>query len=258
MNTKVLLILCDGMRADAVEQCAHPYFRKMQADGAWTMKASTVMPSITLPCHVSLFCSVDPSRHGILGNTYTEQVRPVRGLCEQLSGVGKSCVFFYNWEELRDLTCPGSLIHAHYDSGISLGFETASEQCAAAAIDYLPQYQPDFTFLYLGFPDEAGHKYGWMTDEYLYSVKKCWELIEKVCTVLPEEYQVIVTADHGGHDRIHGADIPEDMTIPVLASGSCFAGRGELPPVNIKDIAPTVAALLGVAADKEWEGTRFL
>ena len=95
------------------------------------MKASTVMPSITLPCHVSLFCSVDPSRHGILGNTYTEQVRPVRGLCEQLSGVGKSCVFFYNWEELRDLTRPGSLIHAHYDSGISLGFETASEQCAA-------------------------------------------------------------------------------------------------------------------------------
>lgn len=255
---KVLLILCDGMRADATEKCAHPYFCKMRESGAWSLNASTVMPSITLPCHVSLFCSVDPTRHGILGNTYTEQVRPVKGLCEQLSDAGKSCAFFYNWEELRDLSRPGSLIYSHYDSGLKLGFEKASERCAESAAEYLPKNKPDFSFLYFGFPDEAGHKYGWMTDEYMYAVNKCWELIEKVCSVLPDDFQVIVTADHGGHDRIHGADIPEDMTIPVLATGSAFAGVGEMGNVNIKDIAPTVAELLGATSNSDWEGKSFL
>lgn len=257
MKNKVLLILCDGMRADAVEKCGHPFFLKMKETGAYAPDASTVMPSITLPCHVSLFCSVDPDRHGILGNTYAEQVRPVKGLCERLNEADKTCAFFYNWEELRDLSRPGSLIHSHFDSGLKLGFGKASELCADAAIKYLPENKPDFTFLYFGYPDEAGHKYGWMTDEYMQSVRKCWELTEKVCAVLPEEYQVIVTADHGGHDRIHGNDIPEDMTIPVLAYGSCFEGRGELENINIKDIAPTVAALLGVEPDRDWEGKSF-
>lgn len=256
-NNKVILILCDGMRADAVQKCGHPFFLKMKETGAWSLEATTVMPSITLPCHVSLFCSVDPSRHGILGNIYTEQVRPIKGLCEQLNNMGKSSAFFYNWEELRDLTRPGSLIHSHYDSGLILGFEKACELCTDAAIKYIPENQPDFVFLYLGYPDEAGHKYGWMTDEYMNSVEKCWELIEKVCNVLPKEYNVIVTADHGGHDRIHGVDIPEDMIIPVLASGPCFSGRGRLENVNIKDIAPTVADILGVTADKEWEGGKL-
>lgn len=255
---KVLLILCDGMRPDAVEKCAHPYFRKMQNYGAWSLNATTVMPSITLPCHVSLFCSVDPSRHGILGNTYTEQVRPVKGLCEQLSDSGKNCAFFYNWEELRDLSRPGSLVYSHYDSGIKLGFERASELCAENAMKYIPENKPDFAFLYLGYPDDAGHRYGWMKQEYMNSVEKCWELIENVCSVLPDDYQVIVTADHGGHDRIHGADIPEDMTIPLLAVGSAFAGVGEFGNINIKDIAPTVAELLGVSLNADWEGKSFI
>ena len=46
--------------------------------------AQTVMPSVTLPCHMSLFHSVAPDRHGILTNTYTPQVRPINGICEQL------------------------------------------------------------------------------------------------------------------------------------------------------------------------------
>ena len=37
------------------------------------------------------------------------------------------------------------------------------------------------------------------------------------------DYDVILTADHGGHDRIHGTELPEDMTIPVLMQGPDFA-----------------------------------
>ena len=51
------------------------------------------------------------------------------------------------------------------------------------------------------------------------------------------------TADHGGHDRTHGTDSPEDMTIPFIIKGKDFKAGEKLENVSIKDIAPTVAKL---------------
>jgi len=65
---KVLLILVDGMRSDALVDI--PYMEKMKTMGSYTMDATTVFPSMTLPCHLSLFHSVDPVRHGTTTNTY--------------------------------------------------------------------------------------------------------------------------------------------------------------------------------------------
>ncbi|MBQ9921623.1 MAG: hypothetical protein IJO52_05515, partial [Clostridia bacterium] len=60
-------------------------------------------------------------------------------------------------------------------------------------------------------------------------------------------------ADHGGHDRCHGADIPEDMTVPLIIK-SDLVKPGKLESSNIRDIAPTVAKILGVNKPVEWEG----
>lgn len=62
------------------------------------------------------------------------------------------------------------------------------------------------------------------------------------------------TADHGGHDRTHGTDSPEDMTIPFIIKGKNFKVGEKLENVSIKDIAPTVAKLLDIAPDQAWEG----
>ena len=111
---KAVIILVDGMRPDGLMEI--PYAKAMSEKASFTMNARTVYPSVTLPCHMSLFHSVDPSRHGVTTNTYTPQVRPVKGLCEVLNDNGKTCAFFYNWEELRDLSRPGSLIKSYYVS----------------------------------------------------------------------------------------------------------------------------------------------
>ena len=71
---------------------------------------------------------------------------------------------------------------------------------------------------------------------------------------LQEEYTVIITADHGGHGRTHGTDMPEDMTIPVIVIGEGFEPKSTLSSTSILDIAPTVVKLLGVTPDEEWEG----
>lgn len=258
MEDKVLLILVDGMRPDSLRICGHPFVDEFLSGSACALNAVTVMPSVTLPCHMSLFHSVNPERHGVLTNLYTPQVRPIPGLCEQLSRYGKSCGFFYNWEQLRDLSRPDSLAVSVFVSGRVHNYETSNRRVTDAAIAAIREEAPDFAFLYLGLTDEVGHDKGWMGPEYLDAVRKSWDCIERSAHALPENYTVIVTADHGGHDRMHGSDCDEDMRIPILCRGRAFAPGGTLPNANIKDIAPTIAALLGVPAAQEWEGHSLL
>jgi len=255
--TKVLLILVDGMRPESLAACGHPFVNEMLEHSASTLAAQTVMPSVTLPCHCSLFLSVVPQRHGILTNTYVPQVRPIRGMCEVFGAAGKRCAMFYNWEQLRDLSSPGALAFANFVGGRTYGYEEANQRLTANAVPYMANEKPDFAFLYLGWTDEAGHAHGWMGDEYIRSVKCSFDCIQEVTTALDDDYTVILTADHGGHDRSHGTEMPEDMTIPLII----YRRNGEkkaLADANIIDIAPTIAKLLGVEPDPDWEGKNLL
>lgn len=253
---KILLILVDGMRPDALEGI--PQAQALLKRSASALDARTVTPSVTLPCHMSLFHSVEPARHGTTTNIYAPQVRPIKGLCEVLAAAGKTCAFFFNWEELRDLSRPGSLAHSCFVSGGNFGYEKANNLVTDDAISYLAKNDTDFAFLYLGYVDEAGHADGWLGEEYMVAVKNSWENIERLVKVLPEDYTVMITADHGGHDRTHGTELPEDMTIPVILCGKDFAPGSKLEKASILDLAPTACALLGVQPNCDWEGKSLL
>ena len=255
---KVLMVLVDGMRPDSLAACGNPLVDELLAHSAYTLKGTTVMPSVTLPCHISLFHSVTPQRHGILTNTYVPQVRPVKGLFEALRGAGKTSAMFYDWEELRDLARPDNITYACFASGHQFGYEKANPIIVDNLLRYFATYgQPDFTFLYLGWTDEAGHGFGWMTEEYLRSVSGSLDSVRQVMETLGNDTLVMLTADHGGHERSHGTELPEDMTIPIFLYNRAFESR-ELPTASILDLAPTTAAVLGVPADREWEGKSLL
>ena len=248
---KVLLILVDGMRADSLENI--PQAQRILQKSAYTLKATSVVPSVTLPCHISLFHSVDPARHGTTTNVYMPQVRPIKGLCEVLKEHGKICASFYGWEELRDIARPGSLDYSYYCSGRHIGREAMNNAIADEAIRHLNRGYTDFAFLYFGYTDWAGHAYGWMSDGYMQAMKNSWENIERVIDSLPDDFAVLITADHGGHDRTHGTEMPEDMLIPFIALKKNL-GTIQTENVNLKDIAPTIATLMDIAPDEEWEG----
>ncbi len=254
--SKVVLISVDGMRPDAIRDI--PYVKELMKKGSYTLDGRTVMPSVTLPCHMSMFHSVDPDRHGIITNTYTPQVRPVNGLCEVLRRAGKKNAFFYTWEQLRDLTRPDSLAHACYFSGHTEPYEEADRHAAEAAVAYLNAFAPDFTFLYFGLTDMSGHAYGWMTDPYQKDMQDTWDRIARFIDAIPSDLNVIITTDHGGHGRSHGSDLPEDMVTPLFAVGPAFAPGRVLEGVSIKDVAPTIVKLLDVEPDAEWEGKALI
>ena len=86
------------------------------------------------------------------------------------------------------------------------------------------------------------------------AVDNSFDNIERVISALPDDYTIIITSDHGGHDRTHGSKLPEDMTIPMLFIGKDFEKNKVIENVSIKDIAPTVTRLLGIEENEEWEG----
>ena len=207
---------------------------------------------------MSLFHSVDPSRHGILTNTYTPQARPVNGLFEILTNANKTSAIFYNWEQLRDLSIPGSVTFSHYAKGKVLGYDKTNDMITDTAIATLNANDIDFAFLYLAYTDDAGHHFGWMSEGYMAALENSWNNIDRIVDSLPRDYTVIITADHGGHDRTHGTTLPEDMTIPVIIHGKGIAPGTFDRPVSIKDIAPTITHLLGCDVAPEWEGSSLL
>ncbi len=147
-----------------------------------------------LPCHMSLFHSVVPQRHGITTNLYLPMVRPVNGLFEQLRAAKKTCAMYY----------------------------------------------------------------GWMSPAYLARIHIAVENIRRVLEACGEGYTVVITADHGGHDRTHGTDLPEDMTIPMFCFGKAFPAGRQFRGSSILDVAPTIARLMGAEPAVEWEGTSLI
>lgn len=254
----VLLVSIDGLRADAPAATPTPTLDALAARGVVCTSVRSVMPSVTLPCHMSMFHSVEPGRHGITTNTWTPQVRPVPGLLDVLHAAGRSTSAFTNWEQLRDLGRPGSLDVSYYHrdcyqpAGDTLLAEHAAARLAAEAFD--------FCFLYLGYVDAAGHDHAWMSDPYLAAVTNADAALGLVLAALEragrlEHTAILVTADHGGHERTHGTDQPEDMYVPLYAAGPGIAAGSKCADgVSILDVAPTVAALLKVAAPAEWDG----
>lgn len=250
---KVILISIDGMRPDGFLQCGTPFTQEMMRQGAYTLEGRTIFPSVTLPCHMAMFHSVPAERHGISTNIYTPMVRPLNGLFEQIAMMGGISAMYYGWEPLRDVARPGSLKFSGYINAYTeASSDTALTDLALARIK---ESHPDFVFLYMVETDEkGGHDHGWMTPEYLDVISTAIGNVKRVLEACGDEYTVIVTADHGGHDRGHGSDAREDMTIPLFFFGKRFTPGKQLEGVSILDIAPTIADIMSVPKAPEWEG----
>lgn len=256
---KVILISVDGMRPDGFLACKNPYIEQMMENSYYTLDGKTVLPSVTLPCHMSLFHSVPPQRHGITTNLYLPMARPINGLFEQLHAAKKICAMYYGWGQLRDVATPAAVTFAQCINARRSGIDSSDTALTDSALERIHQSKPDFVFLYMVETDEkGGHDNGWMSEAYLNRISIAVDNIKRVIEECGDEYTVIVTADHGGHDRTHGTDLPEDTTIPMFYFGKHFEAGKRFSGGSILDIAPTIAKIMDIAPADEWEGASVI
>ncbi|MBE6535417.1 MAG: hypothetical protein E7677_02185 [Ruminococcaceae bacterium] len=257
MKNKVILISIDGMRPDGMRECGNPYVKELEKICAYTYSAQSVNPSVTLPCHYSMAHSVTPQRHGILTNTYVPEVRPVTGIFEKIKHAGGISAMFYGWEQLRDIARPGALKFATYINAYMK--ESVDTELTGEAIKTISENKPDFAFLYLvDTDDKGGHDCGWMSEEYLCRVSIAIDNVKRVFESFSNEYSIIIMSDHGGHDRSHGSTMPEDMIIPLFFYGKDFMAGELTQELSLLNIAPTIAKLMEIEADRDWEGSSVI
>lgn len=251
MKNKVLLYLCDGTRPQEAEKSFDKYIDKNMFHTNFCCRA--VYPSTTLPCHLSLIYSIDPSVHGTLDKFY----KPFTGhdnLFDHIYKSGLTCSFYYSWGELKDLYFPNDLLSQGFYSCDNYGPEKAVNRLTEEALTIIRERQPDFVFLYNEYPDETGHTSGWGSKEYSQSVDFSFSNLKYIMDNLPDNYRVLVTADHGGHGFSHGSDSPEDMTIPILIDSRLETNDSFSLNPSIKDIAPTICDVLDIEIPKTFSG----
>ena len=256
---KVILVVIDGCRPDALEQTDTPTIDDLISRGSSTMQALTVEPTISLPVHFSLFTSLSPQDHNVTTNTGSPQLSSAaRSLMEVVKYNRLATAAIYSWELLRNLSPPFALDASFYlDTNEK---EYTDKDIMHAAIQMVNRQHPDFCFIYLEGVDQAGHAFGWMSEPYLAAVQEADNAIGKLLEALEEngldeEYTIIVQSDHGGDGHLHLQPVENVIFIPWIVAGKEIRlGHKIQSPVSIIDTAPTVARLLGILPHYTWKG----
>ncbi len=251
----IVLLSLDGARSDAITTVLPP---ALAGRAAVARAAKTISPSLTLPSHASMLSGVAPWRHGVTFNDWRdgEAYFTRTTVFTEVTGSGGRAAAIVHKRKLLMLSPPGPGLVVQY-----LAYPRFRQAAVVAhAARYLREQRPAFLFVHVADPDDAGHRYGWMTPEYLAVVAGVPALIEQFLqafeeTGLAEQSLLIVTADHGGHGRTHGTNRAEDMMIPWMVFGAGVR-RGTVIDrlVTIYDTGATVLGALGVPVPSDWHG----
>ena len=93
-----------------------------------------------------------------------------------------------------------------------------------------------------------------LVNEYLRIISVAIDNVKRVFEKFGDTHSIIIMADHGGHDRSHGSTLPEDMTIPLFFYGKEFNAGEIKQSLSLLNITPTIAKLLDIQPEDDWEG----
>jgi predicted AlkP superfamily pyrophosphatase or phosphodiesterase len=257
----VVVISIDGLRPDAIARFRAETLSRMMREGSSTLSATTVVPSKTLPSHISMLTGQPPSVHGVIWNSDRTSRRGTVQLPTVFAVVrpyGYTTAAFFSKPKFRHLQRPGSVDYSQAPANL---FSRWSDGRTVSDVrKYLATARPNLLFVHLAGPDDEGHRSGWMSPEYGKSVRRADKAVAQILEAADASfghgrYTLVVTADHGGHGYDHGSADPRDVTIPWIAWGDGVA-PGLLPPASIRifDTASTVLWLLGVSQPSDWSG----
>ena len=261
ISRNVVVVSIDGLRPDAIDEYGATTLQRFMREGSYTLSASTINPSKTLPSHTSMLTGQPPERHGVLWNnvaTADSDSVDLPNIFSVARTSGYSTAAFFSKAKFQPLQVEGTLDYSQAPGG--LFGRWSSERTLTDVAAYLQEARPNVLFVHLTDPDKAGHSAGWMTPQYGRAVLAADRAVSRLLAIAnsaygPGNFSLIVTADHGGHGTNHGSDDPRDVNIPWIAWGQGVKpGVLTSTPVRTMDTAATVLWLLGVDQPSDWAG----
>ncbi|HTR76985.1 MAG TPA: alkaline phosphatase family protein [Gemmatimonadaceae bacterium] len=260
---RVILVVLDGLRPDAIEQFDLRQLREIQRRGASTGTARTVAPSVTAAAMGSLLTGVPPERHGLVSDRFhiPRPTSPLRPMPRVLVESNYPASAFITRPPLLFRWIAGRLgRHLGFSRARFVGKDAAGVLAAAGAT--IASQRRGLILLHWPDADRAGHDHGWMTPEYGAAARKMDESLARLGRLIdaPDEdgTLLILLSDHGGGGTVpnqHDSAHPSDRTTFVT-----LAGRRVLPgalgdSISLLDVPATVLWALGVKAPDDYAGT---
>jgi arylsulfatase A-like enzyme len=266
-----MIISIDGLRPDVLLRAPTPHLHAMMDHGSFTLWAKTTPASITLPSHVSMLTGVTPEVHAILWNSDLPLSQPVfpdsPTLFELARKAGYTTAIVAGKSKFTVFDKPSI---GSAPAALSWKYITASTKCDDAevtehALDIIREHKPDVMFIHFPECDNVGHAIGWGTPQQLATVGHADQCIGKIQDLmhelkLDESTLMIVTSDHGGAGRTHGADDTRSRTIPWIATGPGVRENFDLTrlgrdvDVQTYDTFATACFVLGIPIEYHMDG----
>ena len=266
---RVVLISLDGICVAGFRQAKTPHLDTLLSEGVLSTETRVVMPSVTLPNWTSHLTGSGPEQHGVANNAWTVDKyklpaieKDVDGYYPSVFSVLKQAIpqaktaFYYNW---------GPLINPYnrqYLDEISYLEKDAYIENYEKAFNFLVENRetPTLVFLYSVHTDHAGHKYKWMSLEYIRSIEEADVEIGKFLDKMKQEslyedtHSMFLT-DHGGIEYGHGGVSVDEMIVPWGITGpKIVKGLKIEEPNNTVNTASVILRLFRVDQPACWTG----
>ncbi len=237
LSRRVVLVIVDGLSLR--HSFNLPYLDELRRVGIDT-EAQTHAPSISRPNYVSIVTGVPPLVSGVRNNEYRARVQ-LDSLMDRLNAVRRTTAYtsdsssgFPNMfsDDLEDA------VYAPWRGGYVRATRNALRRDYALIVA-LP-----------GAVDVAGHEDGANSDEYREAaVAVDADLAKSLQSVDLTQDTIVITADHGHLERGgHGGVEDDVMAVPLIMAGAGVRRGAIVRDAQLIDVAPTIAALLGVPA----------
>jgi len=249
----VLIISYDGMRPDAIPLAPMPNLLGLMANGAYSpASAETIDYPSTSPSHASMLSGMCMDKTGIIYDKYFAYMGYSKGvdIFDLAHAAGLKTVMIVGKSKLRQMAEPETTDVFEIRYGEPAISKEAVTQINAGF---------DLMFVHFAGPDLRGHKYKWMSGEYMKVLRQGDEALGLILDALKannllDSTLIIVTADHGGHDKNHIGLVIEDFRIPWIASGPGVVPIEMTFMISTTDTAATAAYALGLPLQPEWDG----
>jgi hypothetical protein len=265
LTGRVVLIVIDGLGAG---EAGLPYLTELGRRGV-AATARVPYPTISRPNYVTILTGVPPRDSGVRANrvavpvavdTVMDRVRAAGLAVATASDHGSlASLFLRNTDSLLGVDWVEDGTRIAPPPPITWPFDDAhrveSLEALGPVIAELAAGDAAFVPVLVLDVDRAGHAAG-VGEAYRAAAVAADRMLRGALARIDlGRDTVIVTADHGHvAPGGHGGDEPEVSTVPLV-----LAGRGIVPgavahDARLIDVAPTVAALLGIPAPRQAEG----
>jgi len=244
---RVILVLVDGLRLDASRNM--PRLNELRQRGA-DLSVRVGQPSLSYPSWTVIVSGVWQEVSGVTTNWYEGEVR-VDTIFKAARDAGMPAVVVGGggWKKLygSHLTEFVKVPGPEDENAPPEAWAQMDSDSYRLSTQALDDYPEGLILVYFGGTDELAHLYGGVSSQYLDEVQRVDGYIGLLAERLdPEKDVLIVTADHGHVDAGgHGGWEQSVLHVPLVMVGKAIR-HGVYTERLQADIAPTIAALLGI------------